>query len=217
MAIKVVIADDHPLVADGIKNAILKDKNFTVTAVLKNGKEALNYIEKNTVDLLLLDIDMPIMNGIECASALITNNNPIKIVMLSMHQDTHTIKKLIDLGVKSYLLKTVASDELIFALHKVYEGESYFNADITKAILENKPSSSFTKSTTTSPLVNDLTKREKEVIALVCKGLNNTEIGDKLFISPKTVDVHRTNVMRKLDIHNVVSLVRFALRNNLST
>lgn len=216
MPIKILIADDHPLIADGIKNAIETDVKFKVEAIVNNGKEVLNYIKNNTIDIVLLDIDMPVMNGIDCASSLISDNNPVKIVMLSMHQDSYTIKKLIDLGVQSYLLKTVASKELIFALYKVYEGENYFNADVTKAILEDKPSKSFTKTNTISPLVSELTKREKEVIIHICKGLSNSEIGEILFISPKTVDVHRTNIMRKLDIHNVVSLVRFALRNGLS-
>lgn len=214
--IKVVIADDHPLVADGIKNAVEKDENFTVVAVVKNGKEALDYVKNNTIDILLLDIDMPVMNGIDCASTLIAAKNPVKIVMLSMHQDSFTIKKLIDLGVHSYLLKTVASSELIFALKKVYANENYFNADVTKSLIENKPSASFITSTNTSPLVDELTKREKEIISQICKGLSNTKIAEKLFISPKTVDAHRTNIMRKLNINNVVSLVRFALRNGLS-
>lgn len=216
MPIKILIADDHPLIADGIKNAIETDTKFKVEAIVNNGKEVLNYIKNNAIDILLLDIDMPIMSGIDCASSLISDNNPVKIVMLSMYEDAYTIKKLIDLGAKSYLLKTVASKELLFALHKVYAGENYFNADVTKAIIENKPSKFFSKTDTISPLVDDLTKREKEVITHICKGLSNLEIGEKLFISPKTVDVHRTNIMRKLDIHNVVSLVRFALRNGLS-
>jgi two-component system response regulator NreC len=216
MAIKVVIADDHPLIADGIKSNINRDKNFEVVAIVNNGKEALDYLQQNQVDILLLDIDMPIMSGIDCATNLIEQQHPVKIVMLSMHQDAYTIKKLIDIGVQSYLLKTVDSKELCYALQKVQNGENYFNADVTKAILDNKPSQSFASSALVSPLVDELTKREKEILVEICKGLNNTEIGEKLFISPKTVDVHRTNVMRKLDVHNVVSLVRFALRNGLA-
>jgi two-component system response regulator NreC len=216
MAIKVVIADDHPLIADGIKTNIEKENNFKVVAVVSNGKEALDYINHNAVDILLLDIDMPVLSGIDCASILIEQQSPVKIVMLSMHQDAYTIKKLVDLGVQSYLLKTLPSKELIYALQKVYDGENYFNADVTKAILDNKPSQSFASPALVSPLVDELTKREKQILVEICKGLNNTEIGEKLFISPKTVDVHRTNIMRKLDVHNVVSLVRFALRNGLA-
>lgn len=216
MPIKIVIADDHPLILDGIKNNIIQDKNFEVVATFSNGKNALDFVNEHQVDILLLDIDMPIMNGLDCASALIEKQNPVKIVMLSMHQDAYTIKKMIDLGVHSYLLKTVSNKELIFALNKVYNGENYFNADVTKALLNDTPSQTFAQTNTTSPLVETLTKREKEVISYLCKGLNNSEIGEKLFISPKTVDAHRTNIMRKLEVHNVVSLVRFALRNGLA-
>jgi two-component system response regulator NreC len=214
--IKVVIADDHPLILDGIKNNITKDENFKVVATFSNGKETLEFLENNTADVVLLDIDMPVMDGIDCASALMNKQNPVKIIMLSMHQDAFTIKKLIDIGVHSYLLKTVSNKELLFALHQVYKGENYFNADVTKAILNNKPNETFKRTKITSPLVNDLTKREKEVIRHLCKGLSNAEVSEKLFISPKTVDSHRTNIMRKLNVHNVVSLVRFALRNGLS-
>lgn len=215
MAVKILIADDHPLIADGIKANIQKDTNFEVVAIVSNGKEALNYLKDNTVDILLLDIDMPVLSGIDCASILIEQQHPVKIVMLSMHQDAFTIKKLVDLGVQSYLLKTLTSKELLYALEKVYNGENYFNADVTKAILDNKPSRNFTTTNIVSPLVDELTKREKEILVEICKGLNNTEIAEKLFISPKTVDVHRTNMMRKLDVHNVVALVRFALRNGI--
>lgn len=216
MAIKILIADDHPLIADGIKTNIQKEKNFEVVAIVNNGKEALNFINKHQVDILLLDIDMPVMSGIDCASILIEQKSPVKIIMLSMHQDSFTIKKLIDLGVQSYLLKTLPSKELLYALQKVFDGENYFNADVTKAVLDNKPSQTYTTTKVVSPLVEELTKREKEILVEICKGLNNTEIGEKLFISPKTVDVHRTNMMRKLEVHNVVSLVRFALRNGLA-
>lgn len=215
MAIKILIADDHPLIAKGIKTTLELDLNIQVVSIVHNGKEALEYIEKHPIDLLLLDIDMPIMNGIDCASILLQKQPGFKIVMLSMHQDIYTIKKVMDLGVKSYLLKTIPSDELLFAIQKIYDGESYFNADVTQALLDNKPSSFQTQNPVISPLVNDLTGREKEIIQCVCEGLTNPEIGQKLFISPKTVDTHRTNIMRKLQVNNVVSLVRFAIRNNL--
>ena len=119
------------------------------------------------------------------------------------------------LGVKSYLLKTIPSDELLFAIDKIANGETYFNADVTQALLDNtiNPSSI---SQTISPMVEELTKREKEIIKSICSGKTTQEIAKELYISPKTVDTHRTNIMRKLDINNVVSLVRFAIRNNLA-
>lgn len=215
MAIKILIADDHPLIAKGIKDTLETNTNISVVGILPNGKEAIEYIEKSQIDILLLDIDMPVMNGIDCATTLLQKKTDIKIIMLSMHQDAYTIKKVMDLGVNGYLLKTISCEELLFAIKKVYDGESYFNADVTKALL-NTTTTKLNRLPTDSPLVNDLTKREKEIIKLVCKGLSNTEIGEKLFISHKTVDTHRTNIMRKLGVHNAISLVRFALRNHLS-
>ncbi len=216
MAIKILIADDHPLIAQGIKTSLESNPEIEVVAIVNNGKKAIEYVRENSVDLLLLDIDMPVMNGIDCASILLQERPNFNIVMLSMHQDAYTIKKVMSLGVKSYLLKTIPSEELLFAIQKIHHGESYFNADVTKALLENKPASQSTPNKITSPLVNDLTNREKEIIQCICEGLTNAEIGEKLFISAKTVDTHRTNIMRKLQVRNVVSLVRFAIRNNLA-
>lgn len=217
MSVKIVIADDHPLIAEGIKNAIETNKKFNVVKIVSNGKEAISYVENNLVDLLLLDIDMPIINGIECAEKLITQDKDIKIAILSMHEDPFIVKKVMNLGVKSYMLKTISNNELLFAIEKIIAGENYFNADITKAILEKKESlfvsSKFDQK---SPLLDELTKREKEIIKNISLGLTSQEIADKLFISFKTVDTHRTNIMRKLDVHNVVSLVRFAIKNGLS-
>lgn len=217
MSVKIVIADDHPLIAEGIKNAIETNKKFNVVKIVSNGKEAISYVENNLVDLLLLDIDMPIMNGIECAEKLIAQDKDIKIAILSMHEDPFIVKKVMNLGVKSYMLKTISNNELLFAIEKIIAGENYFNADITKAILEKKESlfvsSKFHQK---SPLLDELTKREKEIIKNISLGLTSQEIADKLFISFKTVDTHRTNIMRKLDVHNVVSLVRFAIKNGLS-
>lgn len=213
--IRILIADDHPLIAKGIKDSLAIDENFEVVGIVKNGKEALAYLKNNSIDVLLLDVDMPVMNGIDCASIVLQENQMVKIAMLSMHQDAYTIKKVMDLGVHGYLLKTISEKELRFAIQKIYGGESYFNADVTKALL-NSTNMQPKKSATDSPLVDELTKREKEVIKYVCQGLNNHQIGEKLFISHKTVDTHRTNIMRKLGVNNAISLVRFALRNNLS-
>lgn len=216
MAINILIADDHPLIAAGIKTSLESNPEIEVVAIVQNGKEAIEYVNTHPVDLLLLDIDMPVMNGLDCASILLQQQPDFKIVMLSMHQDAFTIKKVMDLGVKSYLLKTIPSDELLFAIQKIHKGEAYFNADVTQALLDNKPTSFTTQNPIISPLVNELTQREKEIIQCICEGLSNPEIGKKLFISPKTVDTHRTNIMRKLQVRNVVSLVRFAIRNNLA-
>lgn len=214
MPIKILIADDHPLIAEGIKNTFENLKDYQVVTIAKNGKEALEFISKHLVDIALLDIDMPIMDGIECAKKIISDFDEVKVAMLSMHQESSIIKNLIEIGVKGYMLKTIPSEELLQAIKNIYNGKEYFSSDVTKALL-TEDSSSFHKYKKTSPLVEDLTTREKEIIKYISQGFTNIQIGEKLFISPRTVDTHRTNIMRKIDVHNVASLIRFAFQNGL--
>ena len=215
--IKILIADDHPLIAEGIKNTFDNQENYQVVAVVNNGKEVLNFIEQNLVDVVLLDINMPIMDGIECAKEIISKYKNIKIAMLSMHEESSIIKNLISIGVKGYMLKTIPSDELLLAIKNIYNGKEYFNSDVTKALISDDDSSTFNQFSKKSPLLDLLTSREKEIIKYISQGLTNNQIGEKLFISHRTVDSHRTNIMRKIDVHNVASLIRFAFQNGLTS
>ena len=216
MPIKILIADDHPLIAEGIKNTFENLNDFKVVAVVNNGKEAIDFIEKHLVDIALLDINMPIMDGIECAKKITSEFKDVKVAMLSMHQEKSLIQSLIEIGVKGYMLKTIPSEELLMAIKNIYNGKEYFNSDVTKALLSDD-SSSFHQYKKKSPLLDTLTSREKEIIKHISQGNTNIQIGESLFISPRTVDTHRTNIMRKLDIHNVASLIRFAFQNGLTT
>lgn len=217
MAIKILIADDHPLIAEGIKNTFNDHKDFLVVSVVNNGKEAIDFIEKHIIDIALLDINMPIMDGIACAKEIIKNHKHVKVAMLSMHQESSLIKKLIQVGVKGYMLKTIPSDELLLAVKTIYSGKEYFNADVTKALIKEDNTSPLFQYAKKSPLLEQLTEREVEIIKYISQGLTNIKVGEKLFISPRTVDTHRTNIMKKLDIHNVASLIRFAFQNGLTS
>ena len=217
MPIKILIADDHPLIAEGIKNTFENQIEFMVVAVVNNGKEAIDFIEKHIVDIALLDINMPIMDGIECAKKIITDFKDVKVAMLSMHQEKSLIQNLIKIGVKGYMLKTIPSDELLTAIKNIYNGKEYFNSDVTKALISDNNSSTFNQFSKKSPLLETLTSREKEIIKHITQGLTNNQIGEKLFISPRTVDTHRTNIMRKIEVNNVASLIRFAFQNGLSS
>lgn len=216
MPIKILIADDHPLIAKGIKNTFLDQKDFEVVAMATNGEEAIDFIKQNTVDVALLDINMPKMDGIQCAKIIIKDFSDIKVAMLSMHQEASLIKELIGIGVKGYMLKTIPADELLLGVKNIYNGKDYFTAEVTKAILNNDNSgTSFISFSKKSPFVDQLTDREKEIIKYLTKGFTNTQIGETLFISPRTVDTHRTNIMRKIEVNNVASLIRFAFQNGL--
>lgn len=214
MPIRILIADDHPLIAEGIQNTFIDNDDFKVVQMVTNGKEALEVVSEKIIDVVLLDINMPVMDGIECAKQIIQKFPEVKIAMLSMHQEASIIKNLIDIGVHGYMLKTIPSDELQTAIKTIYKGNNYFNADVTKALLSNNTSSiSYQQK---SPLFDELTNREKEIIKLIAQGNTNIQIGEELFISPRTVDTHRTNIMKKLNIHNVASLIRFAFKNGLA-
>ncbi len=217
MPIRILIADDHPLIAEGIKNTFENKDDFQVLAVVNNGKEAISFIEENTIDIALLDINMPIMDGIECAKIITSEFTNVKVAMLSMYQESSIIKNLISIGVKGYMLKTIPSDELILAVNSIYNGKEYFTSGVTKALISDTNSPSFHQFHQKSPLLEELTTREIEIIKYISQGLTNTQIGIKLFISPRTVDTHRTNIMRKINVHNVASLIRFAFQNGLTS
>ncbi|WP_299058643.1 response regulator transcription factor [uncultured Polaribacter sp.] len=215
MPIKILIADDHPLIAEGIKNVFENKEDFQVVAVVNNGKKAINFIAQHLVDIVLLDINMPIMDGIECAKKITSEFKEVKIAMLSMYQESSLIKNLIKIGVKGYMLKTIPSEELLKAVKNIYNGKEYFNTEVTKA-LHSENSSNLEQYYKRSPLLKELTTREKEIIKSISQGNTNVQIGKKLFISPRTVDTHRTNIMRKLEIHNMAALIRFAFQNGLT-
>ena len=216
MSIKILIADDHPLIAEGIKNTFENQPNFEVVKMVVNGVEVLDFLSKNKVDVVLLDVNMPKMDGIECAKQILQNYPSTKIAVLSMHQEKSVIQNLMQIGVNGYMLKTIPSDELLVAIQSIYNGKTYFNADVTKALLSDDVSSTLNPLPKQSPLVDQLTTREIEIIKLIAQGNTNTQIGEQLYISPRTVDTHRTNLMKKLDINNMASLIRFAFQNGLT-
>lgn len=210
--INIILADDHQLILDGILGLLEDEMGINIVATCNNGLEVLENLSDLNVDLLVLDLDMPKMNGLQCAEEVQKRYPNVKIAILTMHQEKALIQKFIEFGVKGYFLKTIQKDELIHAIKTIANGGEYFPADVTKALIQKQ---AVTPTVTQSPLLAELTEREIEIIRLVSQGFSNKEIGEKLFISPRTADTHRTNIMRKLDLHNVAEMVRFAFQNKL--
>lgn len=208
--IKVLIADDHQLVVDGLKHFVNSDPRFEVVGEANNGQDAVLYTKALSPQMVMMDIDMPIMSGIQ-ALTQIKNESPIvKVLIISMHYEKPVIKKVMNLGADGYLVKNASQSEVINTLESIINGEKQFPKDLLNEI----------QSTVTSPLANSedlsqLTDREIEIIRLVAQGLSNKEIGEKLFISHRTVDTHRTNLMKKLSVNNVAGLIRFAFIHHL--
>ena len=205
------MADDHTLVLNGLLAMLSQEPDFCIVGTARNGQEALDQLLETPADIALLDIDMPVMTGLEAARRISQNFKDTKVILLSMHAEPSLVKNAIESGANGYLLKTTDLEELQFALRQVAKGKSYFDS----ALLIAQKSGLKLEESSPSPVLNNLTPRETEVLRMIAQGLNNNAIGERLFISPKTVDTHRTHLMRKLNAHNAASLTRIAIEAGL--
>ena len=214
--IRVVLADDHFFVRDGIKSLLESEKNIVVVGEATDGLEALEVVTTTNPDLLIVDIRMPHHTGIEVVEKLRNLNNPVKIIVLSMHESEEYVLKSIKAGADGYLLKGSSKEEFLKALHSVANGGKYFTGDIS-SILINQLTSSTASLEPKPALAEDLTitKREKEILTLLLSGKGNKEIAEALEISKRTAEVHRFNLMKKLKVKNLMELSNKATEYSL--
>ncbi|MBK3516875.1 response regulator transcription factor [Carboxylicivirga marina] len=209
--VNIFLVDDHRIFREGVKSLIEMEGVGKVCGEASNGQEFLNAIEDTVPDLVLMDISMPVMNGIETTKAAIEKYPDIKIVALSMHGDEEYYYKMIESGVKGFLLKDSGIKEIEKAIYSVIDGDSYFSNELLRRIITNINNPDKKESSNTS----DLSKRELEVLREICNGLTNDEIAEKLFISAQTVKGHRSNLLSKTNCRNSASLVMFAIKNKI--
>lgn len=216
--IRIFLVDDHILVRDGIKALLDGLNHFKVINEASDGAEALEMLKEEHVDLLIADIRMPNMNGIELVKQLKQQNNRIKTLMLSMHDSEEYVVQSLEAGADGYLLKGSSKEEFLRALDKIMDGEKYFSGDIS-TILINHFSGETPKNTSASKTQQEnpfnLTNRESQILQLVLQGLSNKEIGEKLDISKRTAEVHRFNLMKKMDVSNLIELTNKARKYKL--
>lgn len=203
--IKVLIADDHRILLDGLVTMLQDAPNIEIVSTAVNGEEVLLKLPSYYVDVLLMDIQMPVLDGYETAKIVTEKFPETKILILSMHSERIFIERLYSTGISGYLLKSAGKDEIIQAIEKVAAGEKYFSTEVTTAILSQNREKMATITT------SQLTKREREIIQLIASGLSNPAIAEQLFLSTDTVKTHRKNIMRKLDVNNTAQLVKYAL------
>jgi len=205
--IRVVLTDDHVFVRDGIKSLLENEENIIVVGEATDGLEALKVVETEKPDLLILDIRMPNLTGIEVVEKLRSQNNQVKIVMLSMHESEEYVLKSIRAGADGYLLKGSSKEEFLKAVHTVANGGKYFSGDIS-SILISQLSNPIASLEAKQSLDEDImiTKREKEILKLLLSGKGNKEIAEALEISKRTAEVHRFNLMKKLKVKNLMEL-----------
>ena len=210
--IKVLIVDDHEIFRNGLKMIINRFKNTKVIAEASNGKEFLEILDKNLPDIVLMDIEMPEMNGIEATTKALEKYPDLKILALSMFNDDNYVESMIDSGVRGFLLKNVNKEKLEKALNTVYKGGNYYSEELweffTRRIStheeKTKPEEEY-----------KLTKREQEILEMLSQGMSNKEIADKLFVSERTVIGHKSNLLSKTQCRNTLCLITYAIKNKM--
>ena len=211
--IKIILVDDHQMFRDGVKSVLSEEKNIDIIGEVGNGNDLYELLKTEQPDLIITDISMPDISGLEIAKYIAENYPGIKILILSMHSNIEFISKALSIGANGYLPKDTSMNELLEAINTIYNGENYFNKEISDTILKSIIKKSKQE---VNPKIEALTKREKEIIKLVVDGFSNKEIAEKLFISIRTVDSHKTNIMQKLNLKSSVELVKYAIKNNLA-
>lgn len=216
----IVLADDHSLVRDGIRALLESESDLQVIGEASNGNEAIDLVNEKHPELLIIDIRMPELNGIEAVKKLNAQNSSVKSIILSMHDSEEYILQSVNAGAKGYLLKDTGKTEFIKAIHTVREGDKYYSGDISNVLVNHllnpsKESSENAKNKASNNNAFDLTNKEIQVLELVLSGLTNKQISEKLQNSKRTVETHRFNLMRKMEVKNLMDLSKKARAHNL--
>lgn len=210
---KVFIVDDHKIFREGLVFMISKIKKFEVVGEASNGKDLLKMIDDLDIDIIIMDISMPEIDGIEATAKVLEKKPDIKVIALTMFSDEEYYYKMIQAGVSGYLLKESGKEELAAALNTVVTGEKYFSQKVLHNIIVNMNNVKTFKKNITEE--TKLTKRESEILTLICQGLSNQEISDRLCLSLRTIEGHKSNLLSKTGVRNSISLVMYAMKHRL--
>ena len=214
--IRVLLADDHPLVRSGLIRLLEPHKDITVVGEAEDGEEAIQKAKQLKPDVVVIDLSMPKVSGVEAAKILQKEYPSARVLVLTMHENEEYVYQIFKSGAGGYILKNAGREEIATAIRAVAKGERFFSPRVSEIMVEGYLRKAEDREKRPAPVDVPLTTREKEVLSLIAEGLNNQQIADKLFISPRTVDTHRTNIMQKLDIHDAGNLVRFAIEKGFS-
>jgi DNA-binding NarL/FixJ family response regulator len=209
---RLVLADDHAIFREALRTMLRAEADVEVVGEAGNGREAIGLARDLNPDVLILDIGMPNMNGIEATAAIVARSPLIKVIVLSTHSDRRFVTEMIKAGASAYVVKTAASTELLRAIHAVMQGQSYLCPEVAAAVM---------RASTETPDGEgfrhpELTRREREVLKLIAEGHRTAGIAARMHLAPSTVDVHRRNLMRKLALHSIAELTKYALREGLT-
>jgi DNA-binding NarL/FixJ family response regulator len=204
MTLKILLADDHQILRHALR-ALLEREGCEVVAEAEDGQQAIESVERLSPDIAVLDLSMPVINGIEATRAIVARGVPTKVILLTVHREEHYVLAALKAGVMGYVLKTQASADLLHAMREVVANAVYLSPGVSRTVVDAYLSKRDLPRTTLSP-------REREVLRLIAEGKTTKEIASLLGLSVKTADSHRTRLMEKLDIHDVAGLTRYAIR-----
>ncbi len=214
-SVKILIVDDHPMIRLGIRSILNNVEHLNVADEANNGREALDKLAKDNFDLVIMDIKMPEMNGIEATEEIIKLHPNTKVLAISMFDEQRYIVKMLQAGALGYVLKNTGKNEMVNAINSIMAGESYFSQEVSNIMMSQFMTRGGLNQTLEPKNDIALTKRETEIIRMISEELTNSEIADRLGISSRTVDTHRRNLLQKLDVKNTAGLVKYAMVNHL--
>lgn len=215
MSIKVFIADDHAMVREGLRLILEAERDLSVIGEAADGRQAVRLIQRLAPDVVIMDIAMPILNGIEATEQILNSKTFTRIIILSMHASKEHIFRALEAGAKGYLLKESAGKEMVKAIRAVYAGNRFLSDRISQTVIEDYIHQR-TADSEESP-IKRLSPREREVLQLVVEGKTSAEIASNLFLSPKTVETYRSRLMHKLGIKDIPGLVKFAIQHGMTS
>ena len=214
MSIKIILADDHTVLRTGLKSLLDQQNDIEIIGEAEDGREVVSLTKKLEPDIVILDIGMPSMNGIQATQHIVAEVPNTKVLALSMHSDHHFVVKMLQAGASGYLLKDCAFEELITAVRTITDGKYYLSKDVTGVVIND-----YINKIQSTDTINQsvLTSREREILQLITEGKSTVDTANLLNVSTKTVETHRKNIMDKLNIHTIAELTKYAIRTGLTS
>ncbi len=214
MDIRLLLADDHQMMREGLRSMIEKESGMTVVGEAQDGKSTVELARKTGPHVVVMDVSMPDLNGIEAARKILKDNPNVKILALSAHADQHFVREMFVAGASAYVLKQNAYEELVRSIHDVMSGRKYVSSGVARGVVDTFVELSQPVSKT--PVFVLLTDREREVLQMIAEGKSTKDIGSDMSVSVKTVETHRRNIMEKLNLHSVAELTKYAIREGIT-
>jgi two-component system response regulator NreC len=214
LKIKLIIADDHKIIREGVKALVDTHENLELVAEAADGQSAIQAVLKYKPDIVIMDVNMPNLNGIEATRKILSDFPGIKIIALSMHSDRRFVGEMLRAGASGYMLKDCAFNELVRAIQEVMDGKIYLSPGVASVVVEEYINN---KESRSGSVIRNLTQREKQVLQMIAEGYTTKEIAKKMSLSTKTVETHRKKIMDKLNIYNIAALTKLAIREGLTT